>query len=285
VKNLAGNTRTLAFLVLAFVLVLPVMAIETGGYEVRPAYSLSPDDTSRIVIPASSTSPFAGEPEPQPIAYSDLPLAVLLVLAIAGTCTLLAYLLRLFVPGNLPLISGLVKLHRKELLVNASRNLIYRTIRENPGINPSEIERMTNLTNKNVAYHLNKLLDYHLIVDVKSANGKGYFRNSSTDSSSERMLRLHSKNPTERMIIAILSSNPGISRKEIGSIAGISGPSVSWHISRLEKDNIVEKIREGTIVHHYIKEGFKGLSETLTGIQQTGSVYEESLRSSLNPVE
>ena len=258
------------FLVLAFALILPVMAIETGGYEVRPAYSFSPDDTSRNFIPASSTSPFSDEPEPQPIAYSDLPLAVLLVLAIAGICTFLAYLLKLFVSGNLPLIPGLVKLQRKELLVNASRNLIFRAIRENPGINPAEIERMTNLTNKNVAYHLNKLLDYQLIVDMESANGKGYFRNTSTDSSSERMLCLHSKNPTERTIIAILSSNPGISRKEIGRIAGISGPSVSWHISRLEKDNIVEKIREGTLVHHYLREEFKGLSETLTGIQQTG---------------
>jgi len=273
------------FLVLVIVLIIPVPAIETGGYEVRPAYRSSPDDTSRYFIPASSPGPFSDEPEPQQIRYSDLPPGILLVLAIAGFCSLLAYLLKLLLSGNLPLISGLVKLQRKELLDNASRNLIYRAIRENPGINPSEIERMTNLTNKNVAYHINKLLDYHLIVDVKSANGKGYFQNSSTGSSSERMLCLHSKNPTERMIIAILSSNPGISRKEIGSIAGISGPSVSWHMSRLEKDHIVEKVKQGTIVHHYINDDFKGLSETYTDIQQTGTVHEGTFRESLSPVE
>jgi len=269
---LAGNTRILVFLVLVIVLITPVLAIETGGYEVRPAPDISPDDTSRYFIPASSPSPFSDEPEPQQIKYSDLPPGILLVLAITGICTLLAYLLKLFVSGNLPLISGLVKLQRKELLDNASRNFIYRAIRENPGINPSEIERMTNLTNKNVAYHINKLLDYHLIVDVKSANGKGYFQNSSTGSSSERMLRLHSKNPNERMIIEILSANPGISRKEIGSIAGISGSSVSWHISRLEKDHIVKKIKQGTIVHHYINEEFKGLSGIFTGIQERARI-------------
>ncbi len=250
------------------ILAIPVPAIETGGYEVRPAYDISPDDTALYYIPASSTSPFTSEPEPQQIDYSDLPPAILLILVIVGFYSLLAYLLKLVFSGNLPVISGLVKLKRKELLDNASRNLVYNEIRENPGINLSEIERITKLTNKNVSYHLNKLLDYHMIVVEKSANGKGYFQNSATSTSSDRMSLLHSKNPTERMIIEILLANPGISRKEICAIAGISGPSVSWHISRLESDYIVEKIKRGTVVHHYIKDNFKGLFKGLTGIQE-----------------
>lgn len=259
---------------LIIILTAPALAIETGGYKVRPAHDISPDGTARHFIPASSTSPFIDEPEPQQIDYSDLPTAILLILAITGFLSFLAYLLKLLFSGNLPVFSGLVKLKRKELLDNASRNLVYTAVRENPGINPSEIERITNLTNKNVTYHLNKLLDFHLIVVEKSANGKGYFQNSATCSSHDRMLFLHSKNPTERMIIEILLANPGISRKEIGTIAGISGPSVSWHISRLENDHIVEKIKQGTVVHHYIKDDFKGLFEMFTGIREKGCVWE-----------
>jgi predicted transcriptional regulator len=262
---LAGKTGITVFLMLVIILTVPVTAFETGGYEVRPAHDISPDDTARYDIPASSTSPFMNEPEPQKIDYSDLPTAILLILALTGFFSLMVYLIELLLSGNLPIFSGLVKLRRKGLLDNASRNLIYTAIRKNPGINPSEIERITKLTNKNVVYHLNKLLDYQLIVDAESANSKGYFQNSSVYSSNERILRLHAKNPTEWMIIGILSSNPGISRKEIGSIAGISGPSVSWHISRLERDQIVEKTKQGTVVHHYIKDDFKGLFKILTG--------------------
>ncbi len=247
------------FLVLVIILTMPVPAIETGGYEVSPAHDISPDDSALYYIPEPSASPFVDEPEPQQIDYSALPPAILLILAITGFLSLLACLFKLLVSGNLPIISGLVKLKRKELLDNASRSLVYTAVRENPGINPSEIERMTNLTNKNVTYHLNKLLDFHLIVVEKSANGKGYFQNSAAYSFHERVLFLHSKKPTEQRIIEILMANPGISRKEIGTVAGISGASVSWHISRLENDHIVEKIKLGTIVHHYIKDDFKGL--------------------------
>ena len=256
------------------ILTVPVLAIETGGYEVRPAYDISPDDTVLYYIPVSSTSPFANEPEPQQIDYSELPPAILLILAIIGFLSLLAYALKLVFSGNLPVISGLVKIKRKELLDNASRNLVYTAILKNPGINPSEIERMTKLTNKNVAYHLNKLMEYHMIVVEKSANGKGYFQNSATSTSSDRMLHLHSKNPTERMIIKILLTNPGISRKEICIIAGISGPSVSWHISRLVQDQIVEKTKQGTIVCHYIKDDFKTLFGIFTGIRERECVHE-----------
>lgn len=271
---MAGKTRIIVFLMLVIILIVPVPAIETGGYKVRPVYDISPDDTALFFIPASSTSPFTNEPEPQQIDYSDLPPAILLIMAIIGFLSLVAYFFKLVFSGNLPVISGLVKLKRKELLDNASRNLVYTAIKENPGINPSEIERMTNLTNKNVTYHLNKLLDFHLIVVEKSANGKGYFQNSATYSSHERVLFLHSKNPTEQRIIEILLANPGISRKEIGTVAGISGASVSWHISRLENDHIVEKIKLGTIVHHYIKDDFNGMFEFFTGIQERVCVRE-----------
>lgn len=262
---MTGKTKIIVFLLLIIVLIVPVQAIETGDYNVRPAYDISREDQAPDFIPGSFVSPFVNEPEPQPVEYLDLPPWILIVLAIAGIFSILTFIFKLIISGNLPVLRGRVKINRKDLLENVSRNLVYCAIRENPGVNPSEIERITKLTNKNVTYHLNKLLDYHLIVDTKSANGKGYFQNSAVYSSNERILRMHAKNPTALMIIEILTSNPGISRKEIGSIAGISGPSVSWHISRLERDQIVEKTKQGTVVHHYIKDEFNGLFKILTG--------------------
>ena len=241
-------------------LVVPVPAFETGGYSVQPAYELSPDYDTLYFHPGTVAGALTQAPEPQQIEYADLPVAILLILTVAGFLSLLAAGIKLIVSGNLPAISGLLKLKRNNLLDNDARNQVYTVIRQNPGVCLSEIERLTKLTNKNVTYHVNKLLTYHMIAVEKSANGKGYFPNSTNGSPHERLLALHLKNPNERTIIGLISKKPGISRKEIGEMLSISGPSVSWHISKLEDDHIVKKIKNGTIVHHYITSDYEGMA-------------------------
>ncbi|MFA6333874.1 MAG: winged helix-turn-helix transcriptional regulator [Methanoregula sp.] len=247
-------------LIMVFIMAAPIPALETGGYTVRPAYDLSPDYDTLYFHPDTSANAPIHVPEPQQIEYSDLPVAIFLILTVTGFLSLIASWMKLIVSGNLPAITGLLKLKRNNLLDNDARNRVYAVIRQKPGVCLSEIERLTTLTNKNVTYHVNKLLTYHMIAVEESANGKGYFPNSTNGSPNERLLVLHSKNPNERTIIGLISKNPGISRKEIEETMGISGPSVSWHISKLESDHIVKKIKSGTVVHHYIVSDYEGMA-------------------------
>lgn len=259
-NDMDKNVRVVLVLISLLFLAAPISALETGGYTVRPAYNLSPDYDALYFHPDTSAGALVYAPEPQWIEYSDLPLTVLLILTVAGFLSLLVSLIKLVFPGNLPAISGLLKLKRNNLLDNDARNRVYMVIRQKPGITLSEIERMTNLTNKNVTYHVNKLLTYHMIAVEDSATGKGYFQNSSTWSQKERLMLLHSKNPNERTIIGLISKNPGISRKRIEELLDISGPAVSWHISKLENDHIVKKVKTGTVVHHYITSDYEGMT-------------------------
>jgi len=254
------NVKVMLVLISIILLAAPILALETGGYKVRPAYDLSPDYDTLYFHPDTSANALIHTHEPQQIEYSDLPIAILLILTVTGFLSILISQIKLILSGNLPAITGLLKLKRNNLLDNDARNRVYTVIRQKPGIHLSEIERMTELTNKNVTYHVNKLLTYHMIAVEDSAKGKGYFQNSSTWSPKERLLALHSKNSNERTIVGLISKNPGISRKEIEELMGISGPSVSWHISKLESDHIIKKIKRGTVMHHYMMSDFEGMT-------------------------
>ncbi|MBP2134199.1 putative transcriptional regulator [Methanomicrobium sp. W14] len=234
-----------------------VSAIETGGYVVEPAYGISPDYTDIYFGSMDGDDNLLSGPQPEQTGYSDLPLPVLIILAFLGAGAVLAYPAKLLLSGKLPALTGLSRLKKSEILENGPRRQVYETIVNSPGVHLSEIEKNTGLTNKNVEYHVKKLLSYNMVVSKKTARGKGYFRNSGTYSSGEKLLYLHSKNPTERKILETINENPGISRKELSIAVKISAPSVSWYISGLVRDNIITKEQNGGCVSYCINDSLK----------------------------
>ena len=64
----------------------------------------------------------------------------------------------------------------------------------------------------------------------------------------EKNINLELRSRTEKEILNILRTSPGISRKEVSKILNISGPSVSWHIKRLESIDVVEVRQKGRSV-------------------------------------
>ncbi len=234
-----------------------VSAIETGGYVVEPAYGISPDYTNIYFGDLSGDYDFLQGPGPEKIDYWELPITIILILLVIGLISFIIHPGKLFLSGKIPYLYGLSKIKKKNILENESRRNIYDTILENPGIQLSDIEKSTGLTNKNTEYHVKKLLSYNMIIFRQTSRGKGYFKNSDTYSSEEKLLYIHSKNPTEKHIIELINDNPGITRKEISEIIQISAPSISWYISGLIGDNIIRKERKGNRVHYFINEYLK----------------------------
>lgn len=234
-----------------------VSAIETGGYVVEPAYGISPDYTNIYFGDLSGDYDFLQGPGPEKIGYWELPIMIILILIVIGLISSIFYTVKLFLSGKISFIYGLSKIKKKDILENESRRKVYDTILQNPGIQLCEIEKLTGFTNKNSEYHIKKLLSYSLIVYKQTSRGKGYFQNSNTYSLKEKIVYMHSKNPTEKRIIEIIHENPGITRKELSGVIKISAPSVSWYITGLTNDNILKKERVGTRVHYYINDSFK----------------------------
>jgi predicted transcriptional regulator len=87
---------------------------------------------------------------------------------------------------------------------------------------------------------------------MKCKNTVRYFENSGSFSDAERKMIMHLKHGSDKKIIEAVLNHRGISRHEISSYAGISGPSVSWHMHFLVDDQIIVQEKEGTITRHYL---------------------------------
>lgn len=246
-----------------------VSAIETGGYVVEPAYGISPDYTSIYFGELSGDYDFLEGPGPEQIGFWDLPLVIILILLGIGIAAFMIQPLKLFLSGKIALVPGLSRLKKTNLLDNESRRKVYDTILQNPGIQLCEIEKKTDLTNKNAEYHVKKLLGHNMIVFRQTSRGKGYFKNSDSYSSEEKLLYIHSKNPTEKRIIEIIHENPGITRKELSERIHISAPSISWYIAGLIGDNIIRKEKKGNRVHYYVSEYLKNDLFNIIGAEST----------------
>lgn len=163
---------------------------------------------------------------------------------------------------------GIKLVNRKNVLDNKNRSMIYRKIEEKPGISFTEIIRELGITKTMAKYHLDRLLYYGLITSHSNNGRSGYFRNNNTYSDSEKMLYLIKKNPHDSKIIELVRNSPGITRKEIAGEINLSGPSITWHMDRLENSGLIEVVRAGRTTRYYIKAVYEILlqNEAKTGL-------------------
>lgn len=251
-------------LVLFLVLVMAggAAADETGGYVVRPAYGLYPEYSELYFTPHSADTVLLNDPTPTPISLAELPPGVLILLGIAALTPCVICLCKYLPAAQFTLTGGFRRVTKNNILSTRSREQIFQYIREHPGAYLHDIKEATGFTYKNLIYHLKVLTNFGAVTSAECKKSTGYFENSGKFSRTERALMLHLKQPREREILDIIAQHPGISRKEIGMLAGISGPSVSWHMTGLLNDRIIEQRREGTVARHYLAEEMRNLYES-----------------------
>jgi len=252
-------------LILILVLVLAMAggaaADETGGYVVQPAYGFYPEYSELYFTPHSADTVLLNDPTPAPISLADLPPGVLILLGIAALAPCVICLGKYLSAAQFTLAGGFRRVTKKNILSTGSREQIFQYIREHPGAYVHDIKKATGFTYKNLIYHLKVLTTFGVVTSAECKKSVGYFENAGKFSRSERTLMLHIRQPREREILEIIAQHPGVSRKEIGLFAGISGPSVSWHMAGLLNDQIIEQRREGTIARHYIADEMRDLYE------------------------
>jgi len=252
-------------LILILVLVLAMAggaaADETGGYVVQPAYGLYPEYSELYFTPHSADTVLLNDPAPTPISLADLPPGVLLLLGIAALTPCVICLGKYLSATQFTLVGGFRRVTKKNILTTRSRETIFQYVREHPGAHLHDIKEATGFTYKNLIYHIRVLMNFGVVTSAECKKSEGYFENSGKFTRDEQAMMLHLKQPRERKILEIIDQHPGISRKEIGLLAGISGPSVSWHMAGLLNDRIIEQRREGTITRHYIPEAMRNLYE------------------------
>ncbi|MBP2146709.1 putative transcriptional regulator [Methanofollis sp. W23] len=144
------------------------------------------------------------------------------------------------------------------LLDHPVRGAIYRCIRACPGIHLRALSATTGTPMGTLRYHLGLLHQHHKVTVLQEDGRLMFYENSGTYSLTQQRLLKHLRNPTTRQILCVVLSHPGMSRKEVAGVVGISGPAVHWHMKKLEEDGFVGEERSGRTTRYFISESVAG---------------------------
>ncbi len=219
----------IAAILLLVVVVIPVSAQE---YVVRSGYE------SPVPANAEARTPVA-------VPFSALPLWVMLAqIALFPPELILA--IKLWAAMGIRRVSG------SNVLDQGLRSRIYEYIRQNPGIHLRGLSSEMQVKMGTLRYHLNMLRHTHKIAVSGDAATVRFYENNGTYSTEEQQVHKHLRNETTQKILSVLLDRPMASRQDLAEAAGVTGPSVSWHMKRLEEDRLVIPRREGRMTSYDI---------------------------------
>jgi len=130
------------------------------------------------------------------------------------------------------------------------RRKIYEIVKKFAGCHFREIERKSGLSTGSVSYHLHYLARHGLIKEEKEGNKSHYFPAGFKSKNIRLLALLRQKSVREILLFILTHDNCG--HKEIVQSVGLSPSTVSWHLKKLEENNIVEFTKHGRKTAYHI---------------------------------
>jgi len=227
--------KTAAILVpvaIALIIALIVPAAAGQEYIVRSGYE------NPVPVGAEARMPV-------PVPFHSLPLSVILA-------ELVLFLPELGFSLKVLVSLGFRRVRGNNVLEQGARANIYEHIQKNPGIHLRGLATEMEMKMGTLRYHLNVLRLTHKITVTSDTASLRFYENNGTYSPVEQHILKHLRNETTREILNVLLDRPTARRQDLAEAVGVTGPSVSWHMKRLEEDHIVIPRREGRVTAYEI---------------------------------
>lgn len=136
-----------------------------------------------------------------------------------------------------------------EALELASRRRIYEHVRDHPGAYVREIMHALAMPQGQVNYHLDRLEARGLVVASKEEYHKRYFLAGQVPRAQRGLARfLKAKVP--RAVLLALLEQPLQAHGALAQRVGVSAPTLTYHMKRLEKEGLVVRAAEGSVVRY-----------------------------------
>ena len=126
-----------------------------------------------------------------------------------------------------------------EALALGARDKIYQTILKNPGLHFRELQRRTTLATGSLQYHLDYLSRKHLVNSVKQGKFVRYYSVRGEQFGEDQTLMNLLRQESLRTIVLFLFTKKSATNQTIAESVGLSPSTVSWHLSKLVKNNVV----------------------------------------------
>ena len=131
----------------------------------------------------------------------------------------------------------------KKILELENRRKAYELVKKYSGCHFRELERKSNLPAGVLKYHLDFLNRHEIIRQEKDGNNMRYFP-ATIQLENTKLLSLLRRDSIRKIILFILvNKNPH--HEDIASFVHLSPSTVSWHIKKLLKNNIISQMKEG----------------------------------------
>lgn len=205
---------------------------------------------------SGTTSPVDGEltvlaigPDNPYMAETDLAVA-----ASVGVLTLVGAVLLLTPHGKWAVLTIIApfyaKTERDRLLDNESRDRIFQAIRNNPGINLSQIHRLADLGWGVTVYHLKMMEKNGLVFAETSARDKCFFENDPKFRALRTAISAIANRESAQRIAEAVVAHPGLSQRDLIGATGLTQRTVSYYVSRLTRQDLLETTRDGNFTRY-----------------------------------
>jgi len=124
-----------------------------------------------------------------------------------------------------------------------ARKKTYETVERFAGCNFNEIVRKSGLSNGSASYHIHYLIRHNLVKEEKKGNRAAYFPIWPRSENSKLLALLRQK--SVRGIILFILENNNCEHGEIADFAKISPSTVTWHLKKLEDENVIISSKQG----------------------------------------
>jgi predicted transcriptional regulator len=132
----------------------------------------------------------------------------------------------------------------EDVLELETRRKIFEIISKNPGIHLSKIAELAGMRISHVEYHINYLEKHDIAVGEKTTGYKRFYIKGTIGTQDKRYLSVL-RQKTLLHIILFLLKNDSAQHKEILENVAVSPSTLSYHLKKLVKHNIVEVQRSG----------------------------------------
>lgn len=132
----------------------------------------------------------------------------------------------------------------ERLLDLETRRLLYRYVEQNPGMHLRGVQRALDMPLGTVEYHLHQMEKAGLLVSRDDGRFKAFFVKEGLDRRDKDVLYyVRQENP--RRIMIHLLENPGASHAQVVKALPVGASTVSFHLSKLVKAQLVREERQG----------------------------------------
>jgi predicted transcriptional regulator len=121
-----------------------------------------------------------------------------------------------------------------------SRRRIYEEIIMNPGLHFRELQRRLNMHTGMLEYHLNVMEKDGLIISKLDGKYRRFFANTVMTSKERHILGIL-RNNVARVIVIFVLQNGKVRHSDIVEHTKLSPSTVSYHLNKLIKNNILER--------------------------------------------